>query len=139
MHIVQCLHDTGLWLNLVNRTLVTQSRTQRIQSGSLPKLRAPAKQPLHVEGNIFLHVLFAKTDVKKRVFFNVQWLFGRSSSICVVVCFEVVSNLGVYMLIGTSFVDGFICDKFPSKGNVVPWHSRTVAIISTNHHLKMKS
>lgn len=49
MHITRCLLDAGTRLGLINKTLVSKPRNQRIQRGSSPQLRTATEQPLHVK------------------------------------------------------------------------------------------
>lgn len=101
--------DTKAGLNLVNKTLVSQTCEHRIQRGSLPKLGTATKQPLHDKGNLLFYV--------RSEFFSVR------------VYFVLVCDLATKMLLGTSFIDGFICGVFLSISKAVPWHSHLLAVL----------
>lgn len=64
VHITQYRLDTEGGINFVNKTLIPQLWKNHIQRRSLPRLRTAAKQPLHIEGKIALHVRFGPLCVR---------------------------------------------------------------------------
>lgn len=84
-------------------------------------LRNATQQPSLMDVKILFHICFGALC-------NRVW-FDR-------VCFGIVPNLSVDMLLGTSLIDGFFHGNFLSEQKFVPWHSHPVAIFVSPEHSK---
>ena len=106
---VTAILDTGAGPNLASKELLERSWLPRIRPTTDPGLTAATRQRIHVDGKILLTVRLG--DLTARVYFGI------------------VERLAVPLLLGTSFIDRFIDGVFPRTRQVVPIHSRPVAIV----------
>lgn len=101
--------DTRAGINPVSSNLLSPKWSSRIKPMADSGLSAATKQSVNVEAVILLHVQLG--DLPARV-----WL-------------GVVTGLAVSVLLGKSFIVGFVTGIFPPERKVVPKQSKPVEII----------
>lgn len=102
------LFDTGAGPNLISKSIVSLSRRGLIQYWNVRLLRSAKKKPLKLEGVMLLHEHVGDLDVP--------------------VWFGVVNELAVIILVGTSFVNGYVRGIFFSEERITLKNSRPVCI-----------
>lgn len=111
MKLVTIVLDTVAGKHLTDSLFIPSSRKSKIKRISVPSLSTAGRQSISAIGVIMLH--FCIGDVMVRAWFGV------------------VDNLAVFVTFRISFIDRFVKGIFPSERKVVPYHSKTVTIMTS--------
>lgn len=127
-HTAVRLVDTGAAVSLIYTSLLLFTKQTRIERNLLPKMRTATRQPLRLNGLIFLHLLLR--DLHTRVWFGLN------------------PHLAADILLRTAFIYRFKHGIVHSERKKVPWLPPPIAIftwtlkretaqdIRTNFHIK---
>lgn len=110
MHLINCVFDIGTEPNIIREDFFEAEWFRAIQANN----RSVSKN---------------ETDRMGRVL-GIASLQVRIGDFKVRVAFGVVGGLTVLVLLGTSFIDGFVKVIFPLERNQVPYNSRPVPILA---------
>lgn len=110
MHSVNSVFNTGVGLSLIREDFLEVDQLGYIQANNPSSLRNSTNQKAKIVGTITLRVRIRDSRVR--------------------VVFVIVRYLAVPVFLGTSFIDSFVKDIFPSERKIVPYISKPVPIIA---------
>lgn len=110
MRTTHCLLDTGAGVNIIHFSVLPSSWNHYMKRDSKQKMRTVIKQSLPLDKLIFLHLHQRKLNTRVR--------------------FDVAPHPDLDTLLLSALSDCFDYGTFPSERQVVPWHSKRVAILS---------
>lgn len=112
MHPVHSTFDTVAGSSPIREVVLKTDRLRSIQTDIRPWKRNEINLKVSVFGTITLQVTIGDSRVR--------------------VVFDVVRNIAVPFLLGTSFIDKFVRGMFPAKQRVVSYHSKSLPIFAVN-------